>query len=77
MAADVVAVLTEGERAMNTTVNTGLWLLSLALVNAGLAQTRGRSRWYWFLFSLFLGPIATFLIIVWPPLTAPTPVARS
>jgi len=62
---------------MNATVNTGLWLFSLALVNAGLAQTKGRSRWYWFLISLPLGPLATFLIVAWPPLTGPTPPARS
>ncbi|WP_423918030.1 hypothetical protein ACPEEZ_09615 [Frigoribacterium sp. 2-23] len=38
----------------------------LALVNAGLAQSKRRSRWAWFLISLLLGPIATFLIVVWP-----------
>ena len=54
---------------MNTTTDLGPWWVSLALVNAGLAQTKGRSRWYWFLFSLFLGPLATFLIVVWPPRT--------
>ena len=54
---------------MNNTTDLGTWWASLALVNAGLAQTKGRSRWYWFLFSLFLGPLATLFIIVWPPLT--------
>lgn len=54
---------------MNTTTDLGPWWVSLALVNAGLAQAKGRSRWYWFLFSLLLGPLATFFIVVWPPRT--------
>lgn len=58
---------------MNTTTGLGTWWGSLALVNAGLAQTKGRSRWNWFLLSLLLGPVATFLIVVWPPLAAPAP----
>ncbi len=37
---------------------------TLALINAGLAQAKGRSRLAWFLASLFFGPIATFLIVV-------------
>jgi hypothetical protein len=37
---------------------------TLALINAGLAQSKGRSRMAWFLASLFLGPIATFVIVV-------------
>jgi hypothetical protein len=37
---------------------------TLALINAGLAQAKGRSRAAWFLASLLLGPIATFLIVV-------------
>jgi bacteriorhodopsin len=54
---------------MNNNTDLGAWWASLALVNAGLAQTKGRSRWYWFLFSLVLGPVATFLIVVWEPRT--------
>ena len=38
----------------------------LALVNAGLAEQKGRSRLAWFLASLLLGPLATLLIVVWP-----------
>lgn len=53
---------------MNNTANLGTWA-ALALVNAGLAETKGRSRWYWFLFSLFLGPLATLFIVVWQPRT--------
>jgi hypothetical protein len=37
---------------------------TLALINAGLAQSKGRSRMMWFLASLLLGPLATFLIVV-------------
>jgi hypothetical protein len=37
---------------------------TLALVNAGLAQSKNRSGLGWFILSLFLGPIATFLIVV-------------
>jgi hypothetical protein len=37
---------------------------TLALINAGLAKAQGRSRLAWFLASLLLGPIATFLIVI-------------
>jgi hypothetical protein len=37
---------------------------TLALINAGLAQGKGRSGLIWCLLSLVLGPIATFLIVV-------------
>jgi hypothetical protein len=37
---------------------------TLALINAGLAQAKGRSGLGWFLLSLLLGPIATLLIVV-------------
>ena len=37
---------------------------TLALVNAGLAQGKGRSGLAWFVLSLLLGPVATFLIVV-------------
>jgi hypothetical protein len=39
---------------------------TLALINAGLAQTKNRSGLGWFLGSLFLGPIATLLIVLLP-----------
>jgi uncharacterized membrane protein len=38
---------------------------TLSLINAGLAQTKNRSGLTWWLLSLLLGPIATFLIVVW------------
>ena len=37
---------------------------TLALINAGLAQSKGRSRLVWFLASLLIGPIATLLIVI-------------
>ena len=37
---------------------------TLALINAGLAQGKNRSALNWFLISLLLGPIATFLLVV-------------
>lgn len=40
-----------------------LGLGSLALINAGLAETKGRSRLLWFLLSLPLGPVATFILV--------------
>jgi hypothetical protein len=36
---------------------------TLALINAGLAQSKNRSGLNWFVLSLFLGPIATFLLV--------------
>ncbi len=37
---------------------------TLSLINAGLAQSKGRSGLLWWAGSLLLGPIATFLIVV-------------
>ena len=37
---------------------------TLSLINAGLAQGKGRSGLIWCLLSLLLGPIATLLIVV-------------
>lgn len=37
---------------------------ALALINAGLAQGKGRSGLFWFVISLLLGPLATFLIVL-------------
>lgn len=41
----------------------GGWFV-LALVNAGLAEMKNRSRLNWFLLSLLLGPLATLIIVV-------------
>ncbi len=48
---------------------------TLALINAGLAQAKGRSRLAWFLGSLLLGPIATFLVVVTDLAKPPAPSA--
>lgn len=56
----------------NWWLNGGAWFV-LALVNAGLAEQKNRSRWNWFVLSMFIGPLATFLIVVWEPVTD-TPV---
>jgi len=37
---------------------------TLALINAGLAQSKNRSGLLWFLISLLLGPIATLLLVL-------------
>ncbi len=39
---------------------------TLSLINAGLAQSKGRSGLLWWFASLFIGPIATLLIVVLP-----------
>jgi hypothetical protein len=39
---------------------------ALALINAGLAQGKGRPGALWFLVSLLLGPIATLMIVLLP-----------
>lgn len=41
---------------------------TLSLINAGLAQAKGRTGLGWWLASLFLGPVATLLIVVLEPL---------
>jgi hypothetical protein len=50
---------------------------TLALINAGLAQSKNRSGANWFLISLLLGPLATLLLVAvypkLPPPSGPTP----
>jgi type IV secretory pathway VirB2 component (pilin) len=41
---------------------------TLSLVNAGIAQSKGRSGLLWWVCSLLLGPVATLLIVVLPKL---------
>jgi hypothetical protein len=36
---------------------------TLALINAGLAQSKGKSGLIWFVISLFVGPLATFALV--------------
>jgi hypothetical protein len=45
---------------------SAMWT-TLALLAGGLARTRNRSAWRWFLLTLFFGPIAAFLLVVWEP----------
>jgi hypothetical protein len=40
---------------------------TLALINAGLAQAKGRSGLAWWMISLLLGPVATLLVVVLDP----------
>ena len=50
--------------------NTGQYAVgwfTLSLINAGLAQSKGRSGFGWWLASLFLGPIGTLLIVILDP----------
>jgi len=44
--------------------NSGWWL-ALAIVTAGLAESKGRRRWAWFVLGLLLGPLATALVVIW------------
>ncbi len=37
---------------------------TLALINAGLAQGKNLNGLTWFVVSLLLGPIATFLLVI-------------
>jgi len=37
---------------------------TLSLINAGLAQGKNRSGFLWWILSLFLGPIATLIIVL-------------
>ncbi len=42
---------------------------TLCLINAGLAQSKGRSGGAWFLISVLAGPLATLLIVVLSPIS--------
>ena len=39
---------------------------TLALINAGLAQGKNKSGLLWFLISIFLGPLATLILVLLP-----------
>jgi len=43
-----------------------LWLTA-AILAGGYARTRNRSAYTWFLLTLFLGPLAAYLLVAWPP----------
>lgn len=44
--------------------NYAVGWVTLALINAGLAQGKRRSGLNWFLISLLLGPTATLLLVI-------------
>jgi hypothetical protein len=48
---------------MNHTPEFGIGWGTLALINAGFAQAKNRRGLNWFLLSLLLGPIATFILV--------------
>jgi hypothetical protein len=60
---------------MGTSSDLGAWWISLTLVNAGLAQCKGRDGLRWWGVSLFLGPVATLLLVIRPPHDAREPSA--
>ncbi len=39
---------------------------TLSLINSGVAQGKNRSGLLWFLLSLFIGPLATLIIVLLP-----------
>ena len=49
---------------------------TLSLINAGLAQAKGRSGLLWWIASLFFGPVATFLIVIIEPVQRIPPVVK-
>ena len=49
---------------------------TLALINAGLAQSKNCSGLNWFLLSLLLGPLATFFVVISDPI-APAGEAKN
>ncbi|MBF4994393.1 hypothetical protein ITX31_09745 [Arthrobacter gandavensis] len=59
---------------MDNYVSQSTFWFTLAVINAGLAEQKNRSRWIWFLVSILLGPIATLLIVIW---RAPEPAEPS
>ncbi|WP_311243031.1 hypothetical protein [Microbacterium sp. WCS2018Hpa-23] len=54
---------------------SAMWL-TVALLAGGFARTRNRSALAWFVLTVFLGPIAAFLLVVWPPAEIPSPSPR-
>jgi hypothetical protein len=51
---------------VDDSVSGGLFWFTLSLINAGLAQGKGRSALTWWFWSLLLGPLATLLIVIRP-----------
>jgi hypothetical protein len=60
---------------MTAIENTGQYAVgwfTLSMINAGLAQSKGRSGLGWWFASLFLGPICTLIIVVCEPVKPKT-----
>ena len=55
------------EPTMNDAHGYAVGWFTLAMINAGLAQSKGRTGLAWFIGSLFFGPLCTFLIVVLDP----------
>lgn len=53
-----------------TSFDYSIGWFTLALINAGLAQSKRRKGLNWFLISLLIGPLATLLLVVWDALPA-------
>jgi len=51
----------------NITAQYAVGWFTLALINAGLAQGKGRSGFGWWLGSLLFGPAATLFIVLLDP----------
>ncbi len=67
MAVPLIAVLQSATPTSVTQGGYAVGWLALALINAGLAQGKNRSGLAWFLVSLLLGPIATFVLVAFFP----------
>ncbi len=65
------------ERLLLNANNGAIGWGTLSLINAGLAQGKGRSGLRWWLISLFLGPVATLLIVVLPVNSLMWPTSES
>jgi len=55
---------------LNGTTQFAVGWGTLSLINAGLAQGKGRSGLLWALVSLLLGPAATLIIVLLPEVRA-------
>jgi len=66
----IVKIKIENEGKRGDPMNEGYFVGwgTLALINAGIAQGKNRSGLNWFLVSLLLGPIATFLLVLFEKL---------
>jgi len=60
---------------MTSIENSGQYAVgwfTLSVINAGLAQSKGRSGLSWWFASLFLGPICTLIIVICDPVKPPS-----